>query len=58
MRVVLLLLGRFSEYLTKGPIALAEDTLKEVPGQFLEFMFQRGIVPNPPVPGVFAPGPL
>lgn len=48
----------FSEYVAKGPQALAEDLLKEIPGQLLEFMAHRNIQPNPPRPGVFAPPPL
>jgi ribulose kinase len=48
----------FADYVTKGAVALAEDTLKEVPTQVLEFMAQRRIVPNPPIPGNMAPPPL
>jgi len=48
----------FAEYVSKGPLALAEDLLKEIPGQLLEFMSQRGIQANPPRPGVLAPPPL
>ena len=36
----------FREFLAKGPVALAQETLKEVPGQFLQYMKQRSIVPN------------
>jgi hypothetical protein len=41
---------RFAEYTDKGPYALAEDVLKEVPTQLLQFMASRNIRPNPPTP--------
>jgi len=37
----------FNETLSKGPLALSEDTLKEVPGQVLQYMAMRRISPNP-----------
>jgi hypothetical protein len=37
----------FNETVRKGPLALSEDTLKEVPGQLLQFMQMKGINPNP-----------
>lgn len=40
----------FREYLAKGTIALAQETLKEIPGQFLQYMQIRKIEPNPPSP--------
>jgi hypothetical protein len=48
----------FSEYASRGPVALAEDTLREVPSQVLEFMAMRRIGPNAPIPGAMAPPPL
>jgi hypothetical protein len=37
----------FNDTVRKGPLALSEDTLKEVPGQLLQFMKMKGINPNP-----------
>jgi hypothetical protein len=37
----------YNDTVRKGPLALSEDTLKEVPGQLLQFMKMKGINPNP-----------
>lgn len=40
----------FRDFAARGPAAVAEQVLHEVPQQFLAFMKQRNILPNPPPP--------
>jgi hypothetical protein len=40
----------FKQFMQKGPVALAQSVLAEIPSQVIKFMELHGIVPNQPMP--------
>jgi len=45
----------YNQALRQGPLALAEETLKEVPTQLLQFMRMKNILPKPADPATMPP---